>query len=129
MVGTVCRPEDVEDVPVISCSEFQWDKPLIVVIGICISISRAGGAAVRGRLHSRACSRSGKAKLRGNHGMVLAVNEAGGAERAPSLWMHRELSSCGGSGDNFGCQGSHSEVFSLCSVFGSCPAAPGLDFP
>uniref|UniRef100_A0A8D2PHQ3 tRNA/rRNA methyltransferase SpoU type domain-containing protein n=1 Tax=Zosterops lateralis melanops TaxID=1220523 RepID=A0A8D2PHQ3_ZOSLA len=33
VVGTVCRPEDVEDVPVISCSEFQWDKPLIVVIG------------------------------------------------------------------------------------------------
>lgn len=41
MVGTVSRPEDVEDVPVISCSEFQWDKPLIVVIGI--SISRALG--------------------------------------------------------------------------------------
>nr|XP_021380638.2 rRNA methyltransferase 1, mitochondrial [Lonchura striata domestica] len=33
VVGTVSRPEDVEDVPVISCSEFQWDKPLIVVIG------------------------------------------------------------------------------------------------
>ncbi|NWR01923.1 MRM1 methyltransferase, partial [Paradoxornis webbianus] len=33
VVGTVCRPEDVEDVPVINCSEFQWDKPLIVVIG------------------------------------------------------------------------------------------------
>ncbi|NXQ56171.1 MRM1 methyltransferase, partial [Anthoscopus minutus] len=33
VVGTVSRPEDVEDVPVISCSEFQWDKPVIVVIG------------------------------------------------------------------------------------------------
>ncbi|NWV40460.1 MRM1 methyltransferase, partial [Grantiella picta] len=33
VVGTVSRPEDVEDIPVISCSEFQWDKPLIVVIG------------------------------------------------------------------------------------------------
>ncbi|XP_058710462.1 rRNA methyltransferase 1, mitochondrial [Poecile atricapillus] len=33
VVGTVSRPEDVEDVPVISCSEFRWDKPLIVVIG------------------------------------------------------------------------------------------------
>ncbi|XP_057243988.1 rRNA methyltransferase 1, mitochondrial-like, partial [Malurus melanocephalus] len=33
VVGTVSRPEDVEDVPVISCSEFQWDKPIIVVIG------------------------------------------------------------------------------------------------
>ncbi|XP_053851974.1 rRNA methyltransferase 1, mitochondrial [Vidua macroura] len=33
VVGTVSRPEDVEDVPVISCSQFQWDKPLIVVIG------------------------------------------------------------------------------------------------
>lgn len=39
MVGTVSRPGDVEDVPVISCSEFRWDKPVIVVIGI--SISRA----------------------------------------------------------------------------------------
>lgn len=69
MVGTVSRPEDVEDVPVISCSEFRWDKPLIVVIGID-SISRAGGAAGRGMLHSRDCSRSGKEKMRGNHGMV-----------------------------------------------------------
>ncbi|NXD23360.1 MRM1 methyltransferase, partial [Spelaeornis formosus] len=33
VVGTVSRPEDVEDVPVISCSEFRWDKPVIVVIG------------------------------------------------------------------------------------------------
>ncbi|NWV19677.1 MRM1 methyltransferase, partial [Origma solitaria] len=33
VVGTVSRPEEVEDVPVISCSEFRWDKPLIVVIG------------------------------------------------------------------------------------------------
>ncbi|NWV78083.1 MRM1 methyltransferase, partial [Dasyornis broadbenti] len=33
VVGTVCRPEDVEGVPVISCSEFRWDKPIIVVIG------------------------------------------------------------------------------------------------
>ncbi|XP_032563649.1 rRNA methyltransferase 1, mitochondrial [Chiroxiphia lanceolata] len=33
VVGTVSKPEDVEDVPVISCLEFRWDKPLIVVIG------------------------------------------------------------------------------------------------
>ncbi|NXI82534.1 MRM1 methyltransferase, partial [Rhipidura dahli] len=33
VVGTVSKPGDVEDVPVISCSEFRWDKPLIVVIG------------------------------------------------------------------------------------------------
>ncbi|NXP31646.1 MRM1 methyltransferase, partial [Leiothrix lutea] len=33
VVGTASRPVDVESVPVISCSEFQWDKPLIVVIG------------------------------------------------------------------------------------------------
>ncbi|XP_029820484.1 rRNA methyltransferase 1, mitochondrial [Manacus vitellinus] len=33
VVGTTSKPEDVEDVPVISCLEFRWDKPLIVVIG------------------------------------------------------------------------------------------------
>ncbi|NXS32146.1 MRM1 methyltransferase, partial [Pomatostomus ruficeps] len=33
VVGAVSNPEDVEDVPVISCSEFRWDKPIIVVIG------------------------------------------------------------------------------------------------
>ncbi|NXJ21920.1 MRM1 methyltransferase, partial [Dicrurus megarhynchus] len=33
VVGTISRPGDVEDVPVISCSEFRWDKPVIVVIG------------------------------------------------------------------------------------------------
>ncbi|XP_031986048.1 rRNA methyltransferase 1, mitochondrial [Corvus hawaiiensis] len=33
VVGTVSRPGNVEDVPVISCSEFRWDKPIIVVIG------------------------------------------------------------------------------------------------
>ncbi|CAN8197480.1 unnamed protein product [Coccothraustes coccothraustes] len=33
VVGTASRPEDVEGVPVTSCSEFRWDKPLIVVIG------------------------------------------------------------------------------------------------
>ncbi|NWT81300.1 MRM1 methyltransferase, partial [Lanius ludovicianus] len=33
VVGTVTRPGDVEDVPVINCSEFRWDKPIIVVIG------------------------------------------------------------------------------------------------
>ncbi|XP_071621123.1 rRNA methyltransferase 1, mitochondrial [Heliangelus exortis] len=33
VVGTVSRPEEVENVPVISCLEFQWEKPLIVVIG------------------------------------------------------------------------------------------------
>ncbi|KFO99711.1 hypothetical protein N300_11135, partial [Calypte anna] len=33
VVGTVSRPEEVENVPVISCLEFQWEKPLLVVIG------------------------------------------------------------------------------------------------
>ncbi|KFP24285.1 hypothetical protein N325_08427, partial [Colius striatus] len=33
VVGTVSKPQDVEDVPVISCSEFQWNKPIVVVIG------------------------------------------------------------------------------------------------
>ncbi|NXG01918.1 MRM1 methyltransferase, partial [Sakesphorus luctuosus] len=33
VVGTVSKPEDVEDVPVISCLEFRWDKPIILVIG------------------------------------------------------------------------------------------------
>ncbi|NXK64466.1 MRM1 methyltransferase, partial [Sylvietta virens] len=33
VVGTVSRAEDVEGVPVVSCSEFRWDRPLIVVIG------------------------------------------------------------------------------------------------
>ncbi|NXA10498.1 MRM1 methyltransferase, partial [Sapayoa aenigma] len=33
VVGTVSKPEEVEDVPVISCLEFQWNKPIIVVIG------------------------------------------------------------------------------------------------
>ncbi|XP_010179360.1 PREDICTED: rRNA methyltransferase 1, mitochondrial, partial [Mesitornis unicolor] len=33
VVGTVSKPEDVENVPVISCSEFRWNKPVIIVIG------------------------------------------------------------------------------------------------
>ncbi|XP_074451248.1 rRNA methyltransferase 1, mitochondrial [Larus michahellis] len=33
VVGTVSQPEDVENVPVISCLEFQWNKPVIIVIG------------------------------------------------------------------------------------------------
>ncbi|OPJ78471.1 rRNA methyltransferase 1, mitochondrial [Patagioenas fasciata monilis] len=33
LVGTVSKPEDVEDVPVISCLEFRWNKPVILVIG------------------------------------------------------------------------------------------------
>ncbi|NXF07022.1 MRM1 methyltransferase, partial [Smithornis capensis] len=33
VVGTVSKPEDVENVPVISCLEFQWNKPVIIVIG------------------------------------------------------------------------------------------------
>ncbi|KFP75808.1 hypothetical protein N311_07154, partial [Apaloderma vittatum] len=33
VVGTVGSPEDVENVPVISCSEFRWNKPVILVIG------------------------------------------------------------------------------------------------
>lgn len=35
-MGTVSKPEDVENVPVISCSEFRWTKPVIIVIGISI---------------------------------------------------------------------------------------------
>ncbi|NXE63539.1 MRM1 methyltransferase, partial [Calcarius ornatus] len=46
VVGTASRPEDVEGVPVISCSEFRWDKPLIVVIGT--ASSRAGDASIQG---------------------------------------------------------------------------------
>ncbi|NXG43466.1 MRM1 methyltransferase, partial [Psilopogon haemacephalus] len=33
VVGTVKSPEEVENVPVISCSEFRWNKPILVVIG------------------------------------------------------------------------------------------------
>ncbi|NXG62828.1 MRM1 methyltransferase, partial [Hemiprocne comata] len=33
IVGTVSRPEEVENVPVISCLEFRWNKPIIIVIG------------------------------------------------------------------------------------------------
>ncbi|NWI87796.1 MRM1 methyltransferase, partial [Pitta sordida] len=33
VVGTVSKPEDAEDVPVISCLEFRWNKPTIIVIG------------------------------------------------------------------------------------------------
>ncbi|XP_009932852.2 rRNA methyltransferase 1, mitochondrial [Opisthocomus hoazin] len=33
IVGTVGKPEDVEDVPVISCLEFRWNKPVVIVIG------------------------------------------------------------------------------------------------
>ncbi|NWH66711.1 MRM1 methyltransferase, partial [Geococcyx californianus] len=33
VVGTVSNPEDVENIPVISCLEFQWNKPVIIVIG------------------------------------------------------------------------------------------------
>ncbi|NXW55262.1 MRM1 methyltransferase, partial [Eurystomus gularis] len=33
VVGTVSKPKDVENVPVISCSEFRWNKPIIIVIG------------------------------------------------------------------------------------------------
>ncbi|XP_009991312.1 PREDICTED: rRNA methyltransferase 1, mitochondrial, partial [Tauraco erythrolophus] len=33
VVGTVSKPEDVENVPVISCSEFRWNKPILIVIG------------------------------------------------------------------------------------------------
>ncbi|NXC28776.1 MRM1 methyltransferase, partial [Campylorhamphus procurvoides] len=33
VVGTVSNPEEVEDVPVINCLEFRWEKPLILVIG------------------------------------------------------------------------------------------------
>ncbi|XP_010116357.1 PREDICTED: rRNA methyltransferase 1, mitochondrial, partial [Chlamydotis macqueenii] len=47
VVGTVSQPEDVENVPVISCSEFRWNKPVIIVIGI--SVYRALGLVeVRG---------------------------------------------------------------------------------
>ncbi|NXP18474.1 MRM1 methyltransferase, partial [Scytalopus superciliaris] len=33
VVGTVSKPEEVEDIPVINCLEFRWDKPVIIVIG------------------------------------------------------------------------------------------------
>ncbi|NXU58581.1 MRM1 methyltransferase, partial [Turnix velox] len=33
VVGTASSPEEVEGVPVISCLEFQWNKPTIIVIG------------------------------------------------------------------------------------------------
>ncbi|NWR67444.1 MRM1 methyltransferase, partial [Bucorvus abyssinicus] len=33
VVGTVSKPEDVENIPIISCSEFRWTKPVIIVIG------------------------------------------------------------------------------------------------
>ncbi|NWX05045.1 MRM1 methyltransferase, partial [Caloenas nicobarica] len=33
VIGTVSKPEDVENVPVISCLEFRWNKPVILVIG------------------------------------------------------------------------------------------------
>ncbi|NXP55397.1 MRM1 methyltransferase, partial [Heliornis fulica] len=33
VVGTVTKPEDVENVPVISCLEFRWSRPVIIVIG------------------------------------------------------------------------------------------------
>uniref|UniRef100_A0A672UVW3 rRNA methyltransferase 1, mitochondrial n=2 Tax=Strigops habroptila TaxID=2489341 RepID=A0A672UVW3_STRHB len=33
VLGTVSKPEDAESIPVISCSEFQWNKPVIIVIG------------------------------------------------------------------------------------------------
>nr|XP_025962035.1 rRNA methyltransferase 1, mitochondrial [Dromaius novaehollandiae] len=33
VVGTVSRTEDAEDVPVVNCLEFQWNKPIILVIG------------------------------------------------------------------------------------------------
>ncbi|NXI95756.1 MRM1 methyltransferase, partial [Psophia crepitans] len=33
IVGTITKPKDVENVPVISCLEFQWNKPVIIVIG------------------------------------------------------------------------------------------------
>nr|XP_009671191.1 PREDICTED: rRNA methyltransferase 1, mitochondrial [Struthio camelus australis] len=33
VVGTVSRAETAENVPVIDCSEFRWNKPIILVIG------------------------------------------------------------------------------------------------
>ncbi|NWX15018.1 MRM1 methyltransferase, partial [Aegotheles bennettii] len=33
VVGTVSRPEEVENIPVISCLEFRWNKPVLIVIG------------------------------------------------------------------------------------------------
>ncbi|KAM3660990.1 rRNA methyltransferase 1, mitochondrial isoform 1-T1 [Ammospiza maritima maritima] len=60
VVGTASRPEDVEGVPVISCSEFRWDKPLIVVIDPAAVPADVGhppwqGAAPRHRLPQRLC--------------------------------------------------------------------------
>ncbi|XP_032860747.2 rRNA methyltransferase 1, mitochondrial [Tyto alba] len=33
VVGTVSKPEDAENIPVMNCLEFQWNKPVIIVIG------------------------------------------------------------------------------------------------
>lgn len=80
MVGTVSRPEEVEDVPVISCSEFQWDKPLIVVIGI--SICRAlgwVGCSSEGHASLQGLFQVWKSKAERESWNVLAVNEAGGS--------------------------------------------------
>ncbi|NXI39228.1 MRM1 methyltransferase, partial [Galbula dea] len=33
VVGTASKAEEVENVPVINCSEFQWNKPVLLVIG------------------------------------------------------------------------------------------------
>lgn len=58
-MGTVSKPEDVENVPVISCLEFQWNKPIIIVIGI--SIYRALGfwkCMCKVMFHSKASCRS-----------------------------------------------------------------------
>lgn len=49
VVGTVSKPEDVENVPVISCLEFRWNKPIIIVIGIVNwqSLGLGGSMCVR----------------------------------------------------------------------------------
>ncbi|KAM6238962.1 rRNA methyltransferase 1, mitochondrial isoform 2-T2 [Spheniscus humboldti] len=47
VVGTVSKPEDVENVPVISCLEFRWNKPVIIVIEILTRQRRKSGISTR----------------------------------------------------------------------------------
>uniref|UniRef100_A0A8C5U9Y4 Mitochondrial rRNA methyltransferase 1 n=1 Tax=Malurus cyaneus samueli TaxID=2593467 RepID=A0A8C5U9Y4_9PASS len=88
VVGTVSRPEDVEDVPVISCSEFQWDKPIIVVIGIAISCAGCEG----GVPPSKSVILSGKEKLRGNCEILCHYSHLG--QVWPFVAFAPDLKSC-----------------------------------
>lgn len=82
VVGTVSRSENVEDVPVISCSEFCWDKPLIVVIGIYFHVQ---GCGCRGNASLQGLFQVWKRKGERESWNGLAVNEAG-TERNRESW-------------------------------------------